>query len=77
METIEFVIEILKLTRDGNDLDGRALRLLEMGANNELNERGKKAIEDFYFEILELKKSHEYSKQALRETYDKCMKLKK
>ena len=49
--TCDKACEILHKTRDGEDLDPRDLKLLEMAVNEFLNEEGKKAFEELYTNV--------------------------
>jgi len=50
-ETCEKACAILQKTNDGDDLDPRDLKLLEMAVNEFLNEEGKKAFEELYTNV--------------------------
>ena len=49
--TCDKACEILQKTNDGDDLDPRDLKLLEMAVNEFLNEEGKKAFEELYTNV--------------------------
>jgi hypothetical protein len=46
--TYEIAIEILKATKDGNELDPRDLKLLELAVNGFLSEQGEVAYYELY-----------------------------
>jgi len=50
-ETCEKACAILQKTNDGDDLDPRHLKLLEMAVNGFLNEEGVKAFEELYTNV--------------------------
>ena len=50
-ETCEKACAILQKTNDGDDLDPRHLKLLEMAVNGFLNEEGEKAFEELYTNV--------------------------
>lgn len=52
MTDIDYAIEILQATNDGNDLTPGELKMVENAANHFLNERGLKALRELYERVV-------------------------
>lgn len=49
---MDMAIEILQKTHDGNDLDPRDLKIVELAVNNFLSEQGEVAFYDLHRRVI-------------------------
>lgn len=67
---IEKAMSILHYTHDGEDLSPTHLGLLEMAANNQLNEKGIKIFDDLYKQVIDGKYKQPYLQGVEFMTHD-------